>query len=140
MCLALALALAGPARGDGASSAPKGEKLLAEIARISDGTYTRVEDLTRITSPLPASAPLEVDGVVLENADTGARAERVELAPDGTFAALVPASPGANHVVVDMVLRDGKHVRETFELTFQDGAPEPSDPAQLEARKRLLAR
>jgi hypothetical protein len=115
--------------------------LLRDIARVSHGAYTRVEDPAKVASSLPPPAAVDVDSVAVENADTGVRAERVELAPDGAFFALVPTRPGTNRIVVEATLSSGARARHAFELTLQEGAgAEPKDPAQAEARARLLAR
>jgi Mg-chelatase subunit ChlD len=117
------------------------EDLMRQLARITQGTYTRVENPSELYAPVSSGAAGAVESVTLENELLEARAEHFELNPDATFYALLPVRPGANPVTLQMRTRDGVRVIRNFELSVKTGAPvEPSDPVLADARRRLFER
>ena len=120
------------ALGAGALQYPKA---LTELARVTRGTYTPVQNPGDIVVLLQGVSFANVEDVVFTNLSTGDFSTDVRLNPDGSFYGYVPVREGENRVRVSALASDGR--RATVEFDFQFAEEGLSDREQLRELERL---
>jgi len=103
------------ALGPGALTYPQ---VVTEMARVSLGTYTPVQNPGDITMLLQGVSFANVEDVVFTNLTTGDFSTDVRLNPDGSFQGYVPVQEGANRVRVVALASDGSRGAVEFEFVF----------------------
>jgi Mg-chelatase subunit ChlD len=91
---------------------------VTEMARVSLGTYTPVQNPGDIIALLQGVSFANVEDVVVTNLTTGDFSTDVRLAPDGSFTGFVPVRAGRNQVRVTALASDGSRGSVTLELEF----------------------
>ena len=104
------------ALGGGALTYPE---VVTEMARVSLGTYTPVQNPGDIIMLLQGVSFANVEDVVFTNLTTGDFSTDVRLNPDGSFHGYVPAREGANRVRVVALASDGSRGAVQFEFVFR---------------------
>ena len=74
--------------------------VLEELARVTGGTFERVDDPTELPVRLANTSLSAIQSVEVRNATTGAAGLAVRLLPDGRFDAIVKLAPGENVIEV----------------------------------------
>lgn len=74
--------------------------VLEELARVTGGTFERVDDPTELPVRLANTSLSAIESVEVRNATTGAAGLAVRLLPDGRFDAIVKLAPGENVIEV----------------------------------------
>jgi hypothetical protein len=74
--------------------------VLEELARITGGSFERVDDPTELPVRLANTSLSAIQSVEVTNTTTGAAGLAVRLLPDGRFDAFVPLVPGENRIEV----------------------------------------
>lgn len=111
------------------------KRAVTEMARVSQGTYTPVQNPGDIVLLLRGVSFADVEDVVLTNLTTGDFSEDVSLRPDGTFIGFVPTTEGTNRVRVSVLASDG--TRNAVEFDFEFRHSELSDRENLRELERL---
>lgn len=93
---------------------------LQQMARVSGGVYTPVEDPAQITRLLPEIRFIGLKSLAVENITLGQPAARVLLGPDGTFLATVPVNLGANLIKATATADPGGEGEATVTLNYVD--------------------
>jgi len=78
-----------------------------EIARVTKGTFTPLQNPGDVIDILPKTSFAELDLVSVQNETTGELARDLVVNPDGRFSALVPLTRGDNQIVVNVLATDG---------------------------------
>jgi hypothetical protein len=104
------------ALGPGALTYPQ---VVTEMARVSLGTFTPVQNPGDIIMLLQGVSFANVEDVVFSNLTTGDFSTDVRLNPDGSFQGYVPANEGANRVRVIALASDGTRGAVEFEFVFK---------------------
>jgi len=104
------------ALGPGALTYPQ---VVTEMARVSLGTFTPVQNPGDIIMLLQGVSFANVEDVVFTNVTTGDFSTDVRLNPDGSFQGYVPVQEGPNQVRVVALASDGTRGAVEFELVFQ---------------------
>ncbi len=78
-----------------------------EIARVTKGTFTPLQNPGDVIDILPKTSFAELDLVSVQNETTGEMARDLVVNPDGRFNALVPLTRGENQIVVNVLATDG---------------------------------
>jgi len=78
-----------------------------EIARVTKGTFTPLQDPGQVIDVLPKTSIADLDLVSVFNATTGELAKDLVVNPDGRFSALVSLVKGANRITVEALATDG---------------------------------
>lgn len=91
---------------------------LSEISRITLGSFTPVRNPGDIVGFLQGVSFADVDDVIVTNLSTGEISYDVQLAPDGSFSAIVPVREGTNRIEVAALASDGGESRVQLELQF----------------------
>lgn len=91
-----------------------------QMARVSGGVYTPVEDPAQITRLLPEIRFIGLKSLAVENVTLGQPAARVLLGPDGTFLATVPVNLGANLIKATATANPGGKGEATVTLNYVD--------------------
>lgn len=91
---------------------------VTEMARVSLGTYTPVQNPGDIVAVLQGVSFANVEDVVIANLTTGDFSTDVALKPDGSFSGFVPVREGRNQVRVTALASDGSRGSVTLELDF----------------------
>jgi von Willebrand factor type A domain len=94
-------------------------RVVTEMARMTVGTYTPVQNPGDIVTLLQGVTFADVEDVVLTNLSTGEFSTDVQLAPDGSFKGYVPVREGRNRVRVSALASDGSRGSTEFEFDFQ---------------------
>lgn len=89
-----------------------------EIARVSLGTYTPVQNPGDIVALLQGVSFANVEDVVIANLTTGDFSTDVSLKPDGSFSGFVPVRQGRNQVRITALASDGTRGSVTLDLDF----------------------
>ncbi|HSJ96938.1 MAG TPA: vWA domain-containing protein [Myxococcota bacterium] len=89
-----------------------------EMARVSLGTYTPVQNPGDIVALLQGVSFANVEDVVIANLTTGDFSTDVQLKPDGSFSGFVPVREGRNQVRVTALASDGTRGSATLDLDF----------------------
>ncbi len=103
------------ALGPGALTYPE---VVTEMARVSLGTYTPVQNPGDIIMLLQGVTFANVEDVVFTNVTTGDFSTDVRLNPDGSFQGYVPVQEGPNRVRVIALASDGSRGAVEFEFEF----------------------
>ena len=90
-----------------------------EMARLTLGTYTPVQNPGDIIALLQGVSFANIEDVVFTNLSTGDFSTDVRLAPDGSFSGFVPVREGANRVRVTALASDGSRGSVELELNFK---------------------
>lgn len=91
---------------------------VTEMARVSLGTYTPVQNPGDIVALLQGVSFANIEDVVIANLTTGDFSTDVKLEPDGSFSGFVPVRPGRNQVRVTALASDGGRGSVTLDLDF----------------------
>lgn len=110
-------------------------RVLTEMARMTVGTYTPVQNPGDIVTLLQGVTFADVEDVVLTNLTTGEFSTDVKLAPDGSFSGFVPVREGRNRVRVSALASDGS--RGSVELEFEFHHDQVGDRTRLGELERI---
>ena len=110
-------------------------RVVTEMARMTRGTYTPVQNPGDIVTLLQGVSFADVEDVVLTNLTTGEFSSDVRLAPDGSFTGFVPVREGRNRVRVSALASDG--TRGSVELEFDFEHAEVGDRSRLAELERI---
>jgi hypothetical protein len=110
-------------------------RVLTEMARMTVGTYTPVQNPGDIVTLLQGVSFADVEDVVLTNLSTGEFSTDVKLAPDGSFSGFVPVREGHNRVRVSALASDGS--RGSVELEFEFHHDQVGDRSRLGELERI---
>jgi hypothetical protein len=94
-------------------------RAVTEMARMTVGTYTPVQNPGDIVTLLQGVTFADVEDVVLTNLTTGELSTDVRLAPDGSFAGYVPVREGRNRVRISALASDGSRGSVELEFDFE---------------------
>lgn len=92
---------------------------LTEMARVTLGTYTPVQNPGDIIVLLQGVSFANIEDVVFTNLTTGDFSTDVRLSPDGTFNGFVPVQEGSNRVRVTALSSDGTRASVEMDLEFK---------------------
>ena len=104
------------ALGPGALQYPR---VVTEMARMTVGNYTPVQNPGDIVTLLQGVTFADVEDVVLTNLSTGEFSTDVRLAPDGSFTGFVPVREGRNRVRISALASDGSRGSVELEFDFE---------------------
>ncbi len=109
-----------------------------EMARVTLGTYTPVQNPGDIIALLQGVSFANIEDVVFTNLTTGEFSTDVRLNPDGSFYGFVPVREGRNRVRVTALASDGSRGSVAFELQFEKAGPSDRELAlELERIRRI---
>lgn len=91
---------------------------VTEMARVSLGTYTPVQNPGDIVALLQGVSFANIEDLVIANLTTGDFSTDVKLEPDGSFSGFVPVRTGRNQVRVTALASDGSRGSVTLDLDF----------------------
>jgi len=112
-------------------------RVLTEMARVTLGSYTPVQNPGDIILLLQGTTFANVEDVVFTNLTTGDFSTDVRLSPDGSFTGYVPVREGRNRVRVSALASDGTRGKVEFEFDFQRSDLPGRDPlAELRRIRR----
>ncbi len=112
-----------------------------EMARVSDGLYTAVEDPRTLVAVFEDVRFVDVSSVEVRNQTTGAPAAMLVVDPDGSFSAAVDLVPGENVLEVRATSTDHGRALRRVPVRLVAGAAPQALSARAEARReRLLER
>lgn len=94
-------------------------KAATEIARVTLGTFTPVQEPGAIAAALQATSFANVEDIGIVNLTTQESAPDVRLNPDGSFQAFVPVREGRNRVLVNALASDGSEANVEIEFDFR---------------------
>jgi hypothetical protein len=92
---------------------------LTEMARVTLGQYTPVQNPGDIVVLLQGVSFANIEDLVLTNLTTGDFSTDVQLAPDGAFSGFVPVREGMNRVRVTALASDGTRASVEVDLEFK---------------------
>ena len=104
------------ALGPGALSYPVA---LTEMARVTLGQYTPVQNPGDIVVLLQGVSFANIEDLVFTNLTTGDFSTDVELSPDGAFQGFVPVREGSNRVRITALASDGTRASVEMDLEFK---------------------
>jgi hypothetical protein len=109
-----------------------------EVARVTLGTFTPIQNPGDIVAVLQAISFANVEDVVLTNLTTGELSTDVQLSPDGSFAGFVPVAEGRNRVRVSALASNGDRGSIELDLDFRvAGLSDQEKQMELERIRRL---
>jgi hypothetical protein len=115
---------------------------VTEMARLTLGTYTPVQNPGDIIALLQGVSFANIEDVVFTNLSTGDFSTDVRLSPDGSFSGFVPVREGQNRVRVTALASDGSRGSVELDLTFKLSSLSDRELAQelerIRARNRDL--
>ena len=111
---------------------------LTEMARVTLGAYTPVQNPGDIIALLQGVSFANVDDVVFTNLTTGDFSTDVRLMPDGGFSGFVPVKEGKNRVRITALGSDGS--RESIEIDVNFAVSELSDRELARELERIRQR
>ncbi len=111
-------------------------RVVTEMARMTLGAYTPVQNPGDIVTLLQGVSFADVEDVVLTNLSTGEFSSDVRLAPDGSFTGFVPVREGRNRVRVSALASDGTRGSVELEFDFEHQQVGASSGAELERIRR----
>ena len=117
------------------SAALQYPRVVTEMARMTLGTYSPVQNPGDIVTLLQGVSFADVEDVVLTNLSTGEFSTDVRLAPDGSFTGFVPVREGKNRVRISALASDGS--RGSVELEFDFEHNEVGDRTRLSELERI---
>ncbi len=92
---------------------------VTEMARVTLGTYTPVQNPGDIIALLQGVSFANIEDVVFTNLTTGDFSTDVRLTPDGSFSGFVPVREGANRVRVTALASDGTRGSVELDVDFK---------------------
>ncbi len=92
---------------------------LTEIARLTLGTYTPVQNPGDIIALLQGVSFANIEDVVFTNVTTGDFSTDVNLTPAGSFSGFVPVKEGQNRVRVTALASDGSESSIELDIDFR---------------------
>ena len=95
------------------------EGKVSSIARITQGTYTPVQNPDDVIALLSGTTFADVEDVIFSNLTTGDFSTDVRLSPDGGFTGYVPVREGRNRVRIVALASDGSRGELELELDFR---------------------
>ena len=104
------------ALGPGALQYPK---VATEMARVTLGTFTPVQNPGDIILLLRGTSFSNIEDVVFTNLTTGEFSTDVRLSPDGSFTGYVPVQEGTNRMRVNALASDGRTGGVEFDMVFK---------------------
>jgi hypothetical protein len=110
-------------------------RVVTEMARMTVGNYTPVQNPGDIVTLLQGVTFADVEDVVLTNLTTGEFSTDVRLAPDGSFTGFVPVREGRNRVRISALASDGS--RGSVELEFDFEHSQVGDRSRLGELERI---
>jgi len=110
-------------------------RVVTEMARMTVGTYSPVQNPGDIVTLLQGVSFADVEDVVLTNLSTGEFSTDVRLAPDGSFTGFVPVREGKNRVRISALASDGS--RGSVELEFDFEHNQVGDRVRLDELARI---
>lgn len=111
---------------------------VTEIARVTLGQYTPVQNPGDIIVLLQGVSFANIEDVVLTNLTTGDFSTDVRLNPDGSFWGFVPVKEGDNRVRISALASDGSRGTYEFDLFFEKaGLSEREKLVELERIRKL---
>lgn len=111
---------------------------LTEMARVTLGTYTPVQNPGDIIALLQGVSFANIEDVVFTNLTTGDFSTDVRLSPDGSFFGFVPVVEGSNRVRVSALASDGSRGSYEFDFFFEtEGLSEREQLRELERLRNL---
>jgi hypothetical protein len=110
-------------------------RVVTEMARMTVGTYTPVQNPGDIVTLLQGVSFADVEDVVLTNLSIGEFSTDVRLAPDGGFTGFVPVREGRNRVRISALASDG--TRGNVELEFDFEHDQIGDRSRLGELERI---
>jgi hypothetical protein len=123
------------ALGAGALRYPKA---VTELARVTLGTYTPVQNPGDIVVLLQGISFANIEDVVFTNLSTGDFSTDVRLNPDGSFYGYVPVREGSNRVRVSALASDGTRGAVEFDFEFSEqGLSDRQKLRELERLRRI---
>ncbi len=112
-----------------------------EMARVSDGLFTAVEDPSTLVAVFEDVRFVDVSDVAVRNLTTGHAAQMLVVDPDGSFSAAVDLAPGPNVLEIRARSTDHGEAVRRVPVRLLAGAPAQVLSARAEARReRLLER
>lgn len=90
-----------------------------EMARITLGQFTPVQNPGDVITYLQGASFANVDDVIFTNLTTQEVSSDVQLSPDGSFSGFVPVREGTNRVRVTALATDGSTGTAEFDLEFE---------------------
>jgi hypothetical protein len=121
--------------GTEATSDPR---VTQEIAEVSGGEFTAVEDPRGLVAAFREVRLAKVQRLQVRNATTGARAEYAQLDADGAFSALVPLREGFNAIEIRATANNGLEARAGVPVHLVDDGAAQALPARLLRRRARL--
>jgi len=112
--------------------------VVTEMARLTLGTYTPVQNPGDIIALLQGVSFANIEDVVFANLTTNDLSTDVRLAPDGSFSGFVPVREGRNRVRVTALASDGS--RGSVELDIDFKLAELSDRELARELERIRER
>ena len=110
---------------------------VTEVARVSLGTYTPIQNPGDIIALLQGVSFANIEDVIFTNVTTGDFSTDVRLNPDGSFYGFVPVREGANRVRVTALATDGTRGEVEIEVLFgQAGLSDRELALELERIRR----
>jgi len=92
---------------------------LTEMARVTLGQYTPIQNPGDIVVLLQGVSFANVEDLVFTNLTTGDFSTDVELSPDGAFSGFVPVREGSNRVRITALASDGTRASVEMDLEFK---------------------
>jgi hypothetical protein len=112
-------------------------EVTTEMARVTLGTYTPVQNPGDIIMVLRDVNFSNVEDVVFTNLTTGDFSTDVQLSPDGSFRGFVPVREGVNRVRVSALASDGSRGAVEFDVAFEHASfGDRESVAELERIRR----
>lgn len=94
-------------------------RVTTEIARVTHGSYTPVQNPDDVIVLLAGTSFSDVEDVVFTNLTTGDFSTDVRLAPDGNFTGYLPVREGKNRVRIVALASDGTRGELEVEIEFR---------------------
>jgi hypothetical protein len=111
---------------------------VSEMARVTLGTYTPVENPGDIIALLQGVSFANIEDVVVTNLTTGDFSTDVRLNPDGSFVGFISVQEGSNRVRITALASDGTRGSVVFDLAFKRAGSSDRELAlELERVRRM---
>jgi hypothetical protein len=94
-------------------------RVTTEMARVTRGVYTPVQNPDDVIVLLAGTSFSDVEDVIFTNLTTGDFSTDVRLAPDGNFTGYLPVREGKNRVRIVALASDGSRGELELELLFR---------------------
>lgn len=110
-------------------------RALREIAAVSRGVYTALEEPGDIIDALPNIDLLGQPEITVRNTTTSSDARAMRVWADGSFDGFVELRPGKNRIAVHALSANGKELIEERFVFFLERAPRDERERLIETRK-----